>query len=368
MTTALIRADASATIGHGHVMRCLALAGALSQRGVAVRFLLQRLPGDAVPAIEAAGFPWFRLGAPATSEDGDARLCAEHLYGHGDVDLLVLDHYRRGRDWVGTVRPHARQVLVIDDLADRALAGDLLLDQNWHDAPDARYAPVWPASDETRGRSLFGPQYALLRPEFAAARAALLPHGGTQFPRSGMLQRIVIAFGGSDPLNATEACLAALHAALPDVSFDVIVGAGSPHATGLVQRWADRGRVEIAVNARDIARRFAAADLFVGAGGSMTWERACLGLPGITLPIAANQQPLCARLAAAGEGIDLEGYGAEALRRLVPAVQSLAAEPERLCAIGQALGQRCDGGGAARVADAALAAVAAERDAADTRL
>jgi len=133
--------------------------------------------------------------------------------------------------------------------------------------------------------------------------------------------------------------------------------AASPHATGLLQRWADRGRVEIAINATDVARRFAAADLFVGAGGSMTWERASLGLPGITLPIAANQQPLCARLAAVGEGVDLECFGAEALRRLVPAVQALMAEPDRLRAMGAALAQRCDGGGAARVADLALAAV-----------
>lgn len=351
-TTALIRADSSATLGHGHVMRCLALAGALRERCTAVRFLLQRQPGDAVPAIEAAGFPWFRLSPAAETEAGDARLSAEHLYGHGGVDLLVLDHYRRGRDWVEAVRPHAARVLVIDDLADRPLAGDLLLDQNWHDAPDARYAAVWPAG----GTALFGPTHALLRPEFAQQRAA-------RAPRSGELRRIAIAYGGSDPLNATEACLATLHEALADVAFDVIVGAGSPHATGLLQRWSDRGRVEIAVNATDVARRFALADLFVGAGGSMTWERAALGLPGITLPIAANQQPLCAKLAAADEGIDLACFGAEALRRLAPAVQALAADPQRLRTMGEALAKRCDGGGAARVAEAALAALEVTRPA-----
>jgi UDP-2,4-diacetamido-2,4,6-trideoxy-beta-L-altropyranose hydrolase len=347
MPIALFRADSSSTLGHGHVMRCLALAGELRRSGFEAAFLLRRLPGDAVPAIDAAGFAWHRLPDGARDEAADGQLCAEHLYGHGDADLLVLDHYQRGAEWVQHVRTHARCVLVIDDLADRPLAGDLLLDQNWHDAPEARYAARWPAGFET-GRGLFGPQHALLRPEFATARAALAP-------RDGELRRIVIAFGGSDPLNATEACLAALHDALPALSFDVIVGAGSPHATGLLQRWADRGRVEITVAATDIARRFAAADLFVGAGGSMTWERACLGLPGITLPIAANQQPLCERLAAAGEGIDLAMYGAEALRRLLPAVQALATDPARLRAIGSALARRCDGGGAARVAGAAMA-------------
>lgn len=343
MPTAVIRADASATIGHGHVMRCLALATALRERGADVSFLTRRMPGDAVPAIERAGFPWHRLPESAVREATDAQACAEHLYGHGDADLLVLDHYQRGAEWVQHVRTHARQVLVIDDLADRMLAGDLLLDQNWHDAPDARYQPVWPEGAGT----LFGPRYALLRPEFAAARAELTPRDGT-------LRRIVIAFGGSDPLNATEACLSALHAELKGCSFDVIVGSGSPHAHGIQTRWAETDGVEIAVGASDIARRFSQADLFVGAGGSMTWERACLGLPGITLPIAGNQQPLCSRLANAGEGMDLEMFGAEALRRLLPAVQALMADAPRLKAMGELLSARCDGMGAQRVAAAAL--------------
>lgn len=343
----LIRADSSTSIGHGHVMRCLALAQALRAQGATVAFLLRRQPGDAVPAIEQAGLAWHRLPDRAAGEAADAELCAEHLYGHGGCDLLVLDHYQRGAAWVQRVRPHARCVLVIDDLADRPLDGDLLLDQNWHDAPQARYAPVWPAGFGA-GQALFGPLHALLRPEFADARAA-------QTPRDGRLRRIVIAFGGSDPLNATEACLAALHGALPELQYDVIVGGGSPHGAGLQQRWGETPGVEVSIAATDIARRFAEADLFVGAGGSMTWERACLGLPGITLPIAANQQPLCARLAAAGEGVDLAMYGAEALRRLVPAVQALMADPDRLQAMGRALAQRCDGEGATRVAQAAVA-------------
>jgi UDP-2,4-diacetamido-2,4,6-trideoxy-beta-L-altropyranose hydrolase len=343
MPTAVIRADASATLGHGHVMRCLALAGALRQRGMDVSFLTRRLPGDAVPAIERSGFAWHRLPEAASREAADAQACAEHLYGHGDADLLVLDHYQRGAEWVQHVRTHARQVLVIDDLADRMLAGDLLLDQNWHDAPIERYQPVWPEG----AASLFGPQYALLRPEFAEARAG-------QAPRDGTLHRIVIAFGGSDPLNATEACLSALHAALPACSFDVIVGSGSPHAHGIQSRWAGTPGVEVAIGASDIARRFAAADLFIGAGGSMTWERACLGLPGITLPIAGNQQPLCSRLANAGEGLDLEMFGSEALRRLLPAVQALMADATRLKAMGDLLALRCDGLGAQRVAAAVL--------------
>ncbi len=341
---AIIRADSSATIGHGHVMRCLALAGALRERGFGqIHFLLRRQPGDAVAAIEQAGCTWQALPDEAADAGRDAQASADALRALGGTDLLVLDHYQRGAAWANALRPHARCVLVIDDLADRPLAGDLLLDQNWHDDAFARYQAVWPAT----GRTLFGPGYALLRPEFAATRTA-------RGPRDGGLRRVVIAFGGSDPDNATEACLAALHAARPDLHCDVIIGSGAPQGPAVRERWAATACVEVTIGARDIARRFAAADLFVGAGGSMTWERASLGLPGITLPIAANQQPLCAKLATAGEGIDLGAFGPQALARLPDAMTALAADAPRLRAMGEALARRCDGLGAQRVAEAVV--------------
>jgi UDP-2,4-diacetamido-2,4,6-trideoxy-beta-L-altropyranose hydrolase len=353
---ALVRADASARIGHGHVMRCLALAQALRARGVQVSFAQREQVGHAGPAIEAAGFIW--RGWPARDDDlldpihqtEDANRSREAwraMHGAVQPDLLVLDHYRLGALWVQAFcRPSdgaAPTVLAIDDLADRELQGDLLLDPNWHDDPAVRYHGLWPAGSATA----FGPAHALLRGEFARARMHTVERGK---PPLG----VVLAFGGSDPANATGACLDRLHTGLPGVALDVIVGAGSPQAPGLVERWASVPGVAVTVGASDVAARFARADVFVGAGGSMTWERACLGLAGVTLPIADNQQPLCRRLAEAGEGIDLGGCGPAALEQLVPAVQSLLHDAQRRQRMGQALAQRCDGLGAERVADRLL--------------
>jgi len=232
-------------------------------------------------------------------------------------------------------------VLVIDDLADRALDGDLLLDPNWHDDPAARYAALWPAGAAT----VFGPRHALLRDEFSVQP---LP------ARSGAVRRVLLSFGGSDPMDATGRCLQRLHAALPGLHYDVVLGAGAAQGAALQRAWAGVPGVDVAVGASDMACRMARADLFIGAGGSMTWERACLGLPGITLPVADNQRALCARLADEGEGVDLGLVGDEALARLVPAVQALCADAPRLQAMGLALHRHCDGQGAGRVARAVL--------------
>jgi UDP-2,4-diacetamido-2,4,6-trideoxy-beta-L-altropyranose hydrolase len=353
---AVVRADASARIGHGHVMRCLALAQALRSRGVHVSFVQRVQAGHAGPAIEHAGFTWCGWPARDTDlldparqvEDADrSHEALRAMHGPARPDLLVLDHYRLGAAWMQSFCQHpdaaAPTVLVIDDLADRELQGDLLLDPNWHDDPVARYRGLWPAGSATA----FGPAHALLRGEFAQARAHTAERGQT--PLS-----VVLAFGGSDPAHATGACLERLHAGLPGVTLDVIVGAGSSQASSLVERWAVVPGVTVTVGASDVAARFARADVFVGAGGSMTWERACLGLPGVTLPIADNQQPLCRRLADAGEGIDLGAFGPVSLDGLLPAVQGLLQDATRRQHMGQALARRCDGLGADRVADRLL--------------
>jgi UDP-2,4-diacetamido-2,4,6-trideoxy-beta-L-altropyranose hydrolase len=348
---AAVRADASAHIGHGHVMRCLALAGGLREQGVQVQFLQRPRAGDASAAIVAAGFALTPLHPSGSTEADDALASAALLQPQGGVDLLVVDHYQLGAAWVQRLRPWARRVLVIDDLANRALEGDLLLEPNWHDDPAARYRGLWPAGTPL----LLGTAYALLRPDFAAERALLQ---GDDLARDGHLGRVLVAFGGGDPPDATGACTAALHAAFPALTLDVVVGSGSPHGAALRQTYAGSPVVQVSIGVTDMARRMAQASLFVGAGGSMTWERACLGLPGITLPIADNQLDGCARLAAAGEGIDLGPYTVASLPALVAQVRSLLADPARVRAMGAALAQRCDGLGVQRVVAAALAGLA----------
>ena len=52
---AVIRADASTSIGNGHVMRCLTLAKALVNIGVDTACVCRPLPGDLISYIESQG-------------------------------------------------------------------------------------------------------------------------------------------------------------------------------------------------------------------------------------------------------------------------------------------------------------------------
>src|ERR1700761_2760911 len=156
--------DAGPEVGGGHVMRCLTLAGALEAQGALCRFV-------APPAVEAildAFAPeTARATAGSTAPADLAAAAAAEIF-----DAIVFDHYGLSE---GDHRPMAqgRITLVLDDLADRPLGADLLLDSG--PAPRAEvYLGLTPAGV----RLLLGPQYAPVRPEFAALRAQALSWRG----------------------------------------------------------------------------------------------------------------------------------------------------------------------------------------------
>lgn len=284
--TIAFRADASQQIGAGHVMRCLTLADGLAARGGRCIFISQPLPPSLAERIRAAGHDLRELD-PTVSEESDAGQSSEWL--GGGVDWLVVDHYELGREWETAMRGCARRMLVIDDLADRNHNCDVLLDQNFHREPEARYVGRLPAGC----RRLLGPRYALLRREFRHARE------GVQ-PRSGKVNRVLVFFGGMDAANCTTAALQAL-ARLPAAPavVDVVVGAEHHQLSAIRALCATQG-FALHVQSSHMAELMAGADASLGAGGSTTWERCCLGVPSFVVVVADNQRGLAREAGAAG--------------------------------------------------------------------
>jgi UDP-2,4-diacetamido-2,4,6-trideoxy-beta-L-altropyranose hydrolase len=347
-----IRADASATIGSGHVARALALAQALRARGAGVVFLTRAFAGGGFETIRSAGFAavampmgdgyetsW--LGASLATELADVRRALQPL---APLRGIVVDHYALDARWERAARAFTGRILAIDDLADRQHDCDVLLDANRITDGEAAYRTRVPES----ARLLLGPRYALLREEFTrmAPRA-----------RSGDVRRIFVFFGGVDAPDVTTRALDALaRPGWEDVTLDVAVGAGNPNAARLALRADARTRVHVATSA--IATLMERADLAVGAGGTASWERAALGLPSLAVAIAPNQIELLRSLERAGIAIDL---GSAALRDtdvIARALDALRDAPETLRDMSsRALALMGDRDGAASVADALLQAV-----------
>lgn len=295
------RTDASLEIGSGHVMRCLTLADALKTSGASCRFICREHPGHLLDLIRWRGHE--AIGLPATISSGstEGTVADETKLAHaawlgtdwrndaaqtlaslqGELtDWLVVDHYAIDSSWEHVLRPAYRKLMVIDDLADRAHDCDLLLDQNWFgEETDMRYSK-WVTEN---CRCLLGPEFALLKPEYAQLRV-LMP------PRDGIVRRVLVFLGGSDPTNQTGKVLDALmRRGLEHLAVDVVVGVNHPDPEGISAQVTARPATTLYQEMPSLAGLMARADLMIGAGGSTTWERMCLGLPTIVVSIADNQ-------------------------------------------------------------------------------
>jgi len=212
-----------------------------------------------------------------TSQQADALGCIEALSDQ-NWNWVVVDHYALNARWESALRKSARKIFVIDDIADRQHDCDLLLDQNYYVDMEARYEGKTPVDC----RRLLGPRYALLRKEFSELRSGLTP-------RNGSVHRILLFFGGIDRENHTGDAIAALSQIdRSDLHVDVVIGAQHPCKEEIVQACA-KNQFFCHVETSRMADLMAAADLSIGAGGTATLERFCLGLPTLAIPTAENQ-------------------------------------------------------------------------------
>lgn len=349
----VFRADASVTIGTGHVMRCLTLADTLRARGTDCQFVTRDLPGHLAALIADRGFAVSLLDAPsgpAPSGPPDHAAwagvtwqqdLAETRAAINRADWLIVDHYAFDARWQTGLADRIGRIMVIDDLADRPHAAALLLDQNL-----GRAAQDYDGLVPDDCHILTGPRFALLRPEFAAARAAALAHP----PRQAHL---MITMGGMDAIDATSAVLMTLKAAdLPrDLRISVVLGSRSPALERVGELVAQLSQPsEVLVDVRDMAGLMAEADLAISAGGSTIWELCCLGLPSIVVETAANQQGISKALEKAGAALGVGQLSDPAFGERLDAAISALLMPETNLCLSDAASKLCNGNGAAYVA------------------
>ena len=294
-----IRADASIQIGTGHVLRCLVLAEMLQNSDLDVEFLCREYPGNLINWIRNKGFKVHKLQAPLALSDSEYHDSNDplgytenrvtqiqdahesiHALQERTSEWLIVDCYGLDRTWEEQLRSIAKNIFVIDDLANRKHDCDLLLDQNFYSEAHSRYKGLVSGST----KQLLGPRYALLRKEFITSRQSLKL-------KNDEIKRIFVFFGGTDPDNVTGRVLDALTAPdLQHLQTDVVIGLKNPNRKCIEEKVADRKLTTLHVQIDNIAELMAAADLALGAGGTATWERLCLGLPCLIITTAENQR------------------------------------------------------------------------------
>ncbi|WP_226000513.1 UDP-2,4-diacetamido-2,4,6-trideoxy-beta-L-altropyranose hydrolase [Paenibacillus sp. BJ-4] len=279
----LIRADASVNIGTGHVMRCLALAKALISSGREVVFVFQQMPDHLVEKVKQIGCIPFYLNSeyPVGSIEDAVYVSSkiDNAFQNG-FDWIIIDHYQISDIWEKEMYRIAKNILVIDDLANRTHICNILLDQNLYEISDSRYNRL-----TNNAKQLIGPSYALLRDEFHLERKKVKT-------RSGAIRRVLVTFGGTDPTNETLRSLYALDKEGildSNLDFDILVGQSYGHLNELRKIVDSKNSLSLHIQSNSVAAIMREADLAICSGGTLTWERYCMGLPGVVIAVAENQ-------------------------------------------------------------------------------
>jgi UDP-2,4-diacetamido-2,4,6-trideoxy-beta-L-altropyranose hydrolase len=329
---AVFRTDASVTIGAGHARRCLALADVLAGAGWQSAFATREESASVVRSIAGGRHRILELAEGAAEPDALRR------FFPGGCALLVVDHYGLDRAFESACRVWARCILVIDDLANREHACDLLLDQTPGRAA-GDYRSLVPAECAV----LAGSTFALLDRRYRAARLEREPAGER-------VARILVNFGGVDAADGIGLALAALAKAALGVEVDVALGAASPNLARVQALAATLGpAAHVHVDTADMAGLAARADLAIGAGGVSALERCCIGLPAIVVTVAENQRGNAESLARLGAIVDLGPIESVTADALADALRALASDRAARAEMRAAGAGACDGLGAWRV-------------------
>ena len=301
----VFRVDGSLQIGAGHISRCLTLAKALKKRGANCKFICRDHKNSLVKKIKNENFPVVKLvnhkkikstqnikninlkyrGWIGSSWKKDANQTINAL-NKEKIDWLIVDHYGIDELWEKKLQPHVKNIMVIDDLANRNHFCNLLLDQNLVANFKTRYNNLLPRHCTT----LLGPRFALLQEDYKNLHSIASS-------RIGPTKHILVYFGSTIQNNLAKLTLSAfLKLNRKDITLDIVISSKSSQKKKIKKFLKKNKHVKIHTDLTSLAPLMLKADLAIGACGVTSWERCCLGLPSIVITMADHQKPIAKEL------------------------------------------------------------------------
>ena len=340
----VFRVDASSDVGFGHLSRCVNLAEVLRSRGNDVLFICRNDESKSFNVLEDRLFETIILprdrASSQISQEADADETIEALDGLRP-SWLVVDSYKLDDKFEQKLRGYVEKIAVIEDLADRHHDCDLLIDQNYSDRTVQTFKRQVPETC----KFLIGPKYAMLNSVFAKIREV------SGAPRDE-LKRVFVFCGGSDPKNLTKTVLVALGGAeFSEIKVDVVIGSQNQNFKAELTN-PYKSNIEFHESGDNFAKIMSNSDLAIGAGGTSTWERMCLGVPSIIVSIAENQVPTCEKLGREGFVRYLGTQSEVTNESIASAVREFLKTPSALSAVSVKSQIVVDGKGCMRVAEA----------------
>ncbi len=309
----VFRTDASIYIGTGHLMRCFVLAQVLRDDGHNVLFSMRAQEGDLVDLVVSKGFLVHKLINPiawkkpahdldysawlhVTEQEDATSFCEKNR----NADLVIVDHYSLNISWETQVKASLNcKVFVIDDLL-RRHSCNLLLDQTL-----GRKITDYNGLIPKCTKAIIGCEYAILNPYFAQVRVR------NKYDPKGIIvkHKVLVSMGGIDNVNVTLSVVKELvNYGLNNFNLvTVVISPKSPFYENVIEYIANYTEFIVQVDfVENMAELMLNHTISIGSPGATSWERACIGLPSIVVPLADNQKMVCHQLTEHGAAIKVE--------------------------------------------------------------
>ncbi|PAJ72198.1 UDP-2,4-diacetamido-2,4,6-trideoxy-beta-L-altropyranose hydrolase [Pseudoalteromonas sp. NBT06-2] len=266
------RVDASNSIGTGHLMRCIELANTLIDVNIYSVFITSEdaLSKSILETSELKFITLDTLTLDTLTLEQDAIQTKRILHSE-KIDVLLVDHYQVNLDWQSHVK--AKNLIIIDDLANRPHLCDLLIDTS-----DQQKLELYKKLTKHNCECLIGPKYAIIRDEFLTSQTSNIEYD------------IFICFGGSDPDKYTFSSLKTLAKKSYTGKICAVVGQGY-NGFSLLQIWVKQSNLNIHLfqDPNNLAQLMAQSELIISAAGSMLFEAASLAKKIIMIKTDDNQ-------------------------------------------------------------------------------
>ncbi|MBE3609688.1 UDP-2,4-diacetamido-2,4,6-trideoxy-beta-L-altropyranose hydrolase [Campylobacter californiensis] len=257
----LIRADSSATIGHGHIRRDLVLASHFKD----ISFACVRLNGDIFDEIN---YPKFEL------ESSNIKYLI-NLINEQKFKLLIIDHYGiNAKDEKQIKEQTGVKILSFDDEYKEHFC-DILLNVNTFADPQ-KYEALVPKECEI----CCGENFMLVRDEFYKER---------EIKREKKFD-FFIAFGGSDVMDLSFKTAQILLSKGHKIA--VITTSANPNLNALKELAKKNSNLSLFINSKQIARLMNESHELIISASSFANEALVLGAKFSAVKVAQNQDEI----------------------------------------------------------------------------
>jgi len=276
MKNILFRADSSATIGTGHIMRDLVLAEQYPDSKII--FATQELKGNLNHKIIEHGYNIEILKSNNINDVNE--LIKKH-----NITMIVIDHYDIDYNYEKNLKEQnpSLTILSFDDTYEKHNC-DILLNHNIY-ANESKYLQLVPKNCVLH----CGQKYTLLRDEFIEAKKNLNRLNIDQH------NRIFIAMGGADTANLNPKIIQILKK-FDNIIVEIVTSVANRHIEELKKSVAGKKWINLHINSSKVAELMAKST-FAIVTPSVTLNEVCyMKLPFIAIKTVENQKYMCSYL------------------------------------------------------------------------